>query len=418
LIQPDVELFVAVTVHDLKGNVHLTDLTQATVTPIDNINDNTSPDRLTDLELTDRPNDDGSALLLGFELSNADDIAYYDVYATTFEFNAANPNGQALTPIASLDRNPSLPLTIDIVAGDTPVIPGQDIWVAVVAVDTSGNAHTTDLTVVKAQSIDDGVTDPGNYLPDIESVTATWDMETNIFVEWDHSTDAQVRGYHVYISDSAFEDITDATMVGDVKASNSFLITPSLFEELDNESAWYVAVTPYDESLSKETVTSVKLNAFGDDGKAPVDGDDSGQLSLESLLTGPNLIAAGMLVIVVLLAVLVVRSRGSSNRRSKSWELQEATWGIQDQGWGDAPGQAPPASPPPAPPQGVSQQQATDIYAAANQIQSTNYGRTEYQPAQPVLQPQVRADVVNDLLGTQTPPPSPQIDTSFLDDLL
>ena len=125
-----------------------------------------------------------------------------------------------------------------------------------------------------------------------------------------------------------------------------------------------------------------------------------------------------MLVIVVLLAVLVVRSRGSSNRRSKSWELQEATWGIQDQGWGDAPGQAPPASPPPAPPQGVSQQQATDIYADANQIQSTNYGRTEYQPAQPVLQPQVRADVVNDLLGTQTPPPSPQIDTSFLDDLL
>jgi len=59
-----------------------------------------------------------------------------------------------------------------------------------VAVDTSVNAHTTDLTVVKAQSIDDGITDPGNYLPDIESVTATWDMETNIFVEWDHSIDA------------------------------------------------------------------------------------------------------------------------------------------------------------------------------------------------------------------------------------
>ena len=31
LIQPDVELFVAVTVHDLKGNVHLTDLTQVSV---------------------------------------------------------------------------------------------------------------------------------------------------------------------------------------------------------------------------------------------------------------------------------------------------------------------------------------------------------------------------------------------------
>ena len=42
MIQPGVQLFVAVTVHDLKGNVHLTDLTQATVTPIDNINDNTA----------------------------------------------------------------------------------------------------------------------------------------------------------------------------------------------------------------------------------------------------------------------------------------------------------------------------------------------------------------------------------------
>ena len=193
-----------------------------------------------------------------------------------------------------------------------------------------------------------------------------------------------------------------------------------LFEALDNGSAWYVAVTPYDESLSKESVISVKLNALGDEDSGSTDGDGSGELSLESLLTGPNLIAAGMLIIVLLLVVLVVRSRGSSSRRSKSWELQEATWGIQDQGWGNTPNQAPPApsSPAPAPPQGVSQQQATDIYTAANQIQGNNYGRSEYQQTQPVLQPQVRTDVFDDLLGEQTPPPSPQIDTSFLDDLL
>ena len=97
LIQPDIELFVAVTVHDIKGNVHLTELAQATVTPIDNVNDETPPDRLTELELTDRPNDDGSALLLDFELSNADDIAYYNVYAATFEFAGANPNGNKPT---------------------------------------------------------------------------------------------------------------------------------------------------------------------------------------------------------------------------------------------------------------------------------------------------------------------------------
>ena len=60
---------------------------------------------------------------------------------------------------------------------------------------------------------------------------------------------------------------------------------------------------------------------------------ENGQLSLESLLTGPNLIAAGMLLIVVLLLVIIVRSRGNATQRNKNWELQEATWGIQGKRW-------------------------------------------------------------------------------------
>jgi hypothetical protein len=137
-IQPDVELYVVVTVHDLAGNVFLTDLTQATVTPIDNALDITAPDRLEVLSLTDRALDDGSALLLDFELSAASDVGSYEVYAATWSFSSV---GQGTlgpsTPIATLERAPELPLTIDIVAGDTPVIPGQEIWVVVVVRDTS-----------------------------------------------------------------------------------------------------------------------------------------------------------------------------------------------------------------------------------------------------------------------------------------
>ena len=44
LIQPGIELFVVVTVHDLSGNVHLTDLVEATVTPIDNEQDKNPPE--------------------------------------------------------------------------------------------------------------------------------------------------------------------------------------------------------------------------------------------------------------------------------------------------------------------------------------------------------------------------------------
>lgn len=421
LIKPDIELFVAVTVHDLKGNVHLTNLTQATVTPINNIDDTTAPDRLAALSLTDRPNDDGSALLLDFDLSASDDVASYKVYAATYDFDDVTMQGDGpQMPIATMDRNPNLPLTIDIVAGDTPVIPGQSIWVAVVVEDTSGNAYMTNLLSVQASSVDDGVTDLGGYLPDIEDVAASWFEEQSIFVEWSHSTDASVRGYLVYIADDAFTSTDDATMVGEVRASNSLLITSNDFADLTNDSAWYVAVVPFDESVSKSTVESVEVLPFGDEDSSGTPVDENGQLSLESLLTGPNLIAAGMLLVVVILLVIIVRSRGNASQRNKSWELQEATWGIQENdGWGAS---TPPAAPPqttPAPPPGITTQQASEIYAAPDRIQGDQYGRPAYESTQPVLQPQVNTALLDGLLDDQPPaPPSPQIDTSFLDDLL
>jgi len=127
-----------------------------------------------------------------------------------------------------------------------------------------------------------------------------------------------------------------------------------------------------------------------------------------------------MVLIVVMLLVLIVRARGNASRRSKNWELQEATWGIQDSSW-DSPAPAAPPAPPaavPAPPPGVSTQQANDIYAAANRIQSQDYGRTPYQPSQPVLQPQVDPSLLDGLLNEPAAPRMPEIDTSFLDDLL
>ena len=425
LIQPDVELFVAVTVHDLKGNVHLTDLTQVSVTPIDNINDNTAPDRLTDLTLTDRPNDDGSALLLSFDLSDADDVWEYHIYAETYNFEGevGQPGTQmALNPIATLDRAPSLPLVIDVIAGDIPVIAGQEVWVAVVVMDSSGNAHVDMLTMVSSAATDEGITDPGVYLPDIEEVEVEWFEENNIFVEWQHSVNANVRGYHIYISEDMFTSTDDASKVGETVSANSFLISPDVFDGLSNTSAYYVAVVPYDDTVAKLTVEAVKLEALSGDKDSEGDGAADRPLSLESLLTTPNLIAAGMVLIVLFLLVLVVRGRSGSKRRSKSWELQEATWGIQDTNWDTPAASAPSAAPPtavPAPPPGITTQQANDIYAAANEIQSADYGRKAYQAPQPVLRPQVDTSLLDGLLDEPAPAPkTPEIDTSFLDDLL
>jgi hypothetical protein len=418
-IQPDVELYVVVTVHDLAGNVFLTDLTQATVTPIDNALDITAPDRLEALSLTDRALDDGSALLLDFELSAASDVGSYEVYAATWSFTSV---GQGTlgpsTPIATLERAPELPLTIDIVAGDTPVIPGQEIWVVVVVRDTSGNAFTTDLIAVSSQSIDDGYDASGSYLPEVTGVSAAWVDESKILVEWSLSTDQRIRGYQVYIAEESFDGVSSATMVGDAITSNSFIITVDQFAALTNATSWYIAVTPFDELVTKEAVNPIQLGAFqANDGTSLGDDNANDGTDFSSLLTTPNLLAAGLFIMAIFLFIAVVRTRGSQQRKAKSWELQEATWGLQDdQSWNDAPAAAPPSSPPPT--AAAPTPPAPNMYAQPA-TQQDIYGRPAYQPAQPVMQPVQNNELLNELgVGTAPPQQTKGIDTSFLDDLL
>ena len=421
IIKPDVELFVVVTVHDLAGNVYLTDLPQASVIPINNLQDVTAPAPLETLELYDRPNDDGSALLLDFELSEESDIASYEVYAATWSFDAVGMGSTGpSTPVAVLSRLPELPLTIEIVAGDTPVIAGQEIWAVVVVRDTAGNAQEIDLVSVSAQSVDDGVDAFGGYLDSIEDIVLTWNSETNILVEWSPSSDSSVQGYRVYISNTDFSSYSEADFVAEIKASESFLITPNAYEPLVNISEWYIAVTPFDELFEREEVDAVMIDAFGKD-NANGDGgqDEALENEFSSLLTTPNLLAAGLLVVALLLLVAIVRSRGGRRNRDQSLELQEATWGIQDDGWGATSTPAPPPMPSKAVPN-IEQNKANDLYAAAQPIDNQDlYGRPAYQAPQPVMQPAQNNALLNDLAGPTSPQlPQASIDTSFLDDLL
>ena len=421
IIKPGVELYVVVTVHDLAGNVHLTELPQATVVPVDNLQDVVAPAPLDTLELYDRPNDGGGALLLDFELSTDSDVANYEVYAATWSFDAIGMGSTGpATPIAILSRLPELPLTIEVVAGDTPVIAGQEIWAAVVVRDTAGNAQEINLVSVSAQSVDDGVDDLGGYLDEIEDVSLTWNDENNILVEWTLSAESTVRGYRIYISDIDFDTIEDADFVVEVKASNSFLITPNNYQLLKNTSAWYVAVTPFDDLFEREEVNTVMLDVYGENTQNGDGQDSTNENDFSSLLTTPNLLAAGLMAVALLLLVAIVRSRGGQKSRNRTLELQEATWGIQNDDWDSfgTPVAAPPMPTSPAP--SVSQGQANDIYADAQRIDNQDlYGRPAYQTSQPVMRPAQNNALLNDLAEPNAPQlPQASIDTSFLDDLL
>ena len=81
----------------------MTSLPQASVTPINNIVDTEPPERLTQIELYDRPNDDGTGLLLNFELSDASDVAV--MRYMQYQPRLPPPGSGPITPIATLERN-------------------------------------------------------------------------------------------------------------------------------------------------------------------------------------------------------------------------------------------------------------------------------------------------------------------------
>ena len=414
LIQPGTELFVTVTVHDVQGNVYTDSLLSASVIPVNNFEDTTPPPRLDNISLSDRPMDDGSALHLEFELSPASDVIQYDVYAASWSFTsvgvgADGPNA----PLMTLDRNPDLPLTISELAGDLPVLPGQETWVTVVPVDSSANSVRTNLTVVSAQSIDDGVTDPGSYLPSIGGITLKWVEESEILVTWNHSTNLNVKGYQVHISSEDFMDITDATFVGETQTANSYVITEAVFDSLVNSSDWFISVTPFDENEVRNTVDAMRINAVNAEEPGESESSENG---LESLLTTPNLVATGLVLISLLLLIAIFRGRGKKSQSEKEWDIQTATWGISDDAW-NTPAQSNVPPPPPAAPI-----QTDTLFQAADRIERQESGREQYVPQMPVMNP-VRTNIddalLNDLdIGKPQQKSSSAIDTSFLDDLL
>ena len=363
--------------------------------------------------IRDSPMDDGSALDLEFGLSTASDIYQYEVYAASWSFTSVGVGSDGPNaPIITLDRTPTFPLILTIIAGDLPVLPGQQTWVAVVAVDSSANAHKTDLTVVSSQSVDDGITDPGNYLPAIDGITLAWVAETDILVTWNHTNDFGVEGYQVHISDEDFMDISDATFVGDTLTANSFVITSAVFADLDNKSAWYVSVTTFDDNQIRQSVDALMINAVEN---GVVDTDESKEgTDFQSLLTTPNLLAAGLVFVSLILLIAIVRGRGRKSQKDKQWEIQTATWGLGDD---DAWNSPPEASVPPPPPVDTG-----SLFQAADRIQNPQLDRQEYVASRPVMNPvrtPVDNSILNDLdIGTKQNSSNSGIDTSFLDDLL
>ncbi len=408
-ITPGIELRVTVTAHDLKGNVHIFGLSQASVMPIDNQNDNDPPSRVDGLTLEDRLGDDGSALLLEFTPSGDSDIHSYEIYAASRDFSAVGSSSSGpRTPLLTIvDREPVMPIIIDTLSDGNVIVKGIEITVAVVAIDSTGNAHLDNLNTESAIAVADGDLDDGSNLPNIEGINAKW-VDDEIQVSWSHSSSSEVRGYMVYMSASNFTDVDDASLVGTLPASNLLVISADMFIGLNSENPYWIAVSAMDDDSNKKNVIAYELLPAekDDSGTGADDGLSNAESTQFSDLMTPEAILIGAFVLIIAILLLLV-VRGGRGGRDKNYELQEATWGIQSRsGWDDDIGFSGASAQPTQAPQAViAPQSEQNIIGAAQRIESqstNNWQQPEPQIAQP-KQPQ----------GGQS-----SIDTSFLDDLL
>lgn len=339
-IRPNVPLSVTVTIHDIYGSAYLTGLPSVVVTPIDNRDDIIAPDRIDRPTVSDVPSDNGSAVYVEFTESLASDIDHYEVYADIVGFTSVGHR----EPVMILNRTATMPIILTEINGGEAIMSGLPIHVAIVAVDSSGNAHTTELNVGTGKAIDNSGDDPGGHLPDID-FTASWNKDGSaIEVEWSALTRTDVRGYRIYVSDQRFENTDEADLakggiIGTFWSLEEFNETASY----DNSTHWYIAVTAYDGEVWKHLVQAREVKPYKAPDSVGEDQDGGGEaatnlfdlIDLNTMLT----ILLSMAILTVLL--LAVKARRSRSKRA-AWQMAQEVWGLpQQEDWGDEASMAP-----------------------------------------------------------------------------
>ena len=321
-ISPEVPLYVTVTIHDIAGNVILSDLSDnmALVTPIDNRGDQFPPERIPAPTLEDRAPDSGDGVLVSFPPSSAPDIAEYLVFAVA---GAPFENADGLEPALVLDRTQSGQFLLDSLSSGEGIQPDVPIWVAVASVDTSGNVWLDKLETSMISPVDENSQDPGMHLPEVSEIMAYWDPTgSRIEVLWADSGDPLVESYTIFASTMQFSDTRDAISVSSTVTSNASFdfIGPT---PVSSSTPYWLSVVAFDGEVHRLSVDPIRVyplseltpggnqNGPGGDGESWFD-----QLVDGDLNTAILMISA---IMIILGAALIIRPREKT--APQPWEM-------------------------------------------------------------------------------------------------
>ncbi|MBR41249.1 MAG: hypothetical protein CMA89_05140 [Euryarchaeota archaeon] len=321
-ISPDIPLYVTVTIHDIAGNVILSDLSEnmALVTPIDNRGDLFPPERVPAPTLVDRSPDSGDGILVSFSTSPDPDIAEYRIFAVAgVPFDSA----EGLEPVLVLDRTEGGEFLLESLSSGESIQPDVPMWVAVVSVDTSGNAWLDGLETSMISPVDENSQDPGMHLPEVSEVMAYWDSTgSRIEVLWSESADPQVESYTVFASTMQFFDTRDAIIVSSSVTSNASFdsIGPT---PVSSSTPYWLSVVAFDGEVHRLAVDSIRVYPLseltpGGTSEGPGVGGESwfDQLVDGDLNTAILMVSA---IMVILGAALIIRPREKT--APQPWEM-------------------------------------------------------------------------------------------------
>jgi hypothetical protein len=160
--------------------------------------DGLPPAPLTNVFATDTPEDNGGRITVGWDASNSEDCAFYQIFMVTdveFSFEPTSVGGFTGSKIITdCSSNSTIVSDFD----GAPLIDGQEYYIGVIAYDMYLNAQRTGVEIVTAVPIDNlnGEVLPPNRVTSIEVFDTPNDDGTSIDISWSVS-DSDDFGYYI-----------------------------------------------------------------------------------------------------------------------------------------------------------------------------------------------------------------------------
>ena len=333
-IRPSIPLYVTVTTHDILGNVHLNDMDEhmVLVSPLDNRGDISPPDRLSPPLLQDRSPDDGDGMLVTFPESDASDIGEYWIYASA---GAPFDSIGGMEPALVVGREEQMPILLEFLSDGRALAPSVPVWVAVAAVDSSGNYWDSNLQGTMISLVDENSLDPGLHLPEITGIRANWNPSgDHVEIRWDAAKDPQVESYWVFVGKEPFERTTDSVLVGAFDDPTTMMILTDIEgEKLDSAATHWLAVVAYDGEVHRFAVDPLEVRPWSESSFGSSEGGE-GEASrswYDQLVDGDmnTLIAMVSAVMVLIGALMVIRPREQA--APEPWEMGALEVELEEQ---------------------------------------------------------------------------------------